>query len=279
MFFYHKMEASHACDVRRFTFASAQNTRFSFSNRIMRQLVRFFLSMLLSTAGRCAPFFNSPRSSDDNANIFASLHNTNTAIERNLALASAGGNKSFIFDFNNPPHSAVTINSGGKFVSANVGTFPALFGVSSAMNVGTVAPCGVVATHIHPRADEFVIVVEGRLLAQSITETGSILISNELNEFTVTLFTQGAFHAQHNPDCTEAKFIAAFNSNDPGASPIAPNYFLFDDNVVLGGLGVGNGTDFSDVELESIRNHIPVGNFAVEDCLQKCGLPSRRRRK
>ena len=235
----------------------------------MQILQTVLLPLSISTLVVGVPVHNSP---DNNTALITELRNAPTAAERTLLLAQQGGNKSFIFDFNNPPPEAIKTNTGGKFVSANIGTFPALTGASIAMNVGTVAPCGVVATHIHPRADEFVIVVEGRLIAQSITETGSVLITNELNAFIVTIFNQGAFHAQHNPDCTEAKFIASFNSNDPGATNIAPNYMLFNDDVVLGGMGVGIGANVTEEELVSVRKHMPLGNFAVQSCLEKCGL-------
>lgn len=235
----------------------------------MQILQIVFLPLLTSALVLGVPVPNSP---DNDTALIIELRNAPTTAARTLLLANQGGNESFIFDFNNPPPEAIQTNSGGKFVSANIGTFPALTGASIAMNVGTVAPCGVVATHIHPRADEFVIVVEGRLIAQSITETGSVLITNELNAFTVTIFNQGAFHAQHNPDCTEAKFIASFNSNDPGATNIIPNYMLFNDDVALGGMGEGIGADITEETLRSIRIHMPLGNFAVQSCLEKCGL-------
>lgn len=38
----------------------------------------------------------------------------------------------------------------------------------------------------------------------------------------------------YNPDCTEAKFVAAFNDNDPGATRVMPITFSFDDDLVLG---------------------------------------------
>lgn len=115
-------------------------------------------------------------------------------------------------------------------------------------------------------------VIEGRLIAQSISETGSIFITNELNTFSGTVLNQGAYHAQHNPDCTEAKFVSSFNNNDPGFSFTATNFVLFDDGVVLGNLGTGSGGDVTEENLQSIRTHMPSGNFAVQSCLEKCGL-------
>ena len=227
-----------------------------------------FLFLLLAASGSLGL---PPRSPKQNKNLITELRNAHTAVDRAKILAK-NGNRSLVFDYTNPPSDAVTINTGGKFVAANGQTFPALTGVSAAMNLGRVAPCGVVATHIHPRADELVMVIQGRLIAQSITETGSVLFTNELHAFSATIFNQGAFHAQHNPDCTEAKFVASFNNNDPGSSPVAPNFFMFDTETVLGNLGVGNGTHLTDDDVESIRLHMPVGNFAVEACLKKCGL-------
>lgn len=216
------------------------------------------------------PLHNQQQNASDQADLITKLRGTITAVDRTLLLAN-GGNSSFVFDFLNPPASAVKTAGGVTNVAAKVSTFPALVGSGISLTLVTVGPCGVGAPHIHPRADEFLVVIEGRLLVQSFTEGGSVLITNTLPAFSGVIFNQGAVHGQFNPDCTEAKFFASFNSNDAGTTNVAPSFFLFDDNMILDDLG-GTQAGISLEDIQLIRNFGKSGNFAVEECLKKCGL-------
>jgi hypothetical protein len=212
----------------------------------------------------------------DTPDLLTRLHNANSAVERTLILAE-GGNASFTFDFTKPPKGAEIDSPGGKVVSANGQTFPFVAEMDTSLTVVTIAPCGLVAPHLHPRGDEFSLVTEGRILSQFITETGSIIVTNELPTYTATVFPKGSIHVEYNPDCTEAKFVAAFNNNDPGISLIAPNFFALNDEYVITTLG--GETIFSGADLASVRNGIPKAViYGVESCLKKCGIVARAKR-
>ena len=213
---------------------------------------------------------NSPKAKRDTSDLRTRLRNANTAVERTLIL-SENGNASFAFDFNNPPNGSASVFPTGKLVKANIATFPALTGVSSSLVVATVGPCGVVAPHVHPRGDEFLVVSEGRLFTQFLSETGSVLVTNELQTYVGTVFPKGSIHFEYNPDCTEAKFIAAFNDNDAGSTLVAPAFFSLEDGSVLTALG--GMAMFPDTGLDSVRQSMPrTAIYGVQSCMAQCGI-------
>ncbi|CAF4205663.1 unnamed protein product, partial [Didymodactylos carnosus] len=53
-----------------------------------------------------------------------------------------------------------------------------------------------------------------------------------------TVFPKGAIHFQQNIGCKPAKFVAAFNHEDPGVLTIANSFFgQFPDDIVQASLG------------------------------------------
>ena len=159
-------------------------------------LLNIFLTLLALTTGLALPLRDPrsfPKVKRDTSDLLTQLHNANTALERTLILAK-GGNASFTFDFINPPNGSASVFPAGKLIKANGATFPALTGVASSLVVATVGPCGLVAPHLHPRGDEFVVVTEGRLFTQFLSETGSILVTNELSTSHGHALSQG-FHS------------------------------------------------------------------------------------
>ncbi|KAK4188455.1 RmlC-like cupin domain-containing protein [Podospora australis] len=142
--------------------------------------------------------------------------------------------------------------------------------------------CGMAALHIHPRATEIFLVVKGRVLTETVLETGVTaqdsdptnplkprLIKNELTENQATVFPQGSFHTQMNPECTPGYAIAAFSSEDPGAALAAPQTFALTDDFVIANFGGA----VDEAEIQRIRDGIPKGALAeVEACKKRCGL-------
>jgi oxalate decarboxylase/phosphoglucose isomerase-like protein (cupin superfamily) len=133
------------------------------------------------------------------------------------------------------------------------------------------------ALHIHPRAAEIFLVLSGRVITEMIPEGGVLdasgkaprVIRTELRANQTTIFPQGSFHAQFNPDCTPAVALAAFSSDDPGAALIVPQVFEQTDDFVLGAFG----GEISKEELEKFREAVPKGAFyEVEECKKRCGL-------
>ena len=237
-------------------------------------LSKLFVALLATASAALAAPVTEKR--DATSNLITQLMQANGAVARNQILAAAG-NQTFAFDYNNPPSSAVVSSPAGKLVSANSQTFPPLIGFDISLAFATVQPCGLILPHLHPRAEEFLFVTEGEFFTQFISETGGVLITNELKTNEGTMFPRGSIHLEYNDCCTPAAFVAAFNSNDPGVSFIAPNFFSLDDQVLLASLGVD--AVISGQDLETIRHAIPADlATSVQQCLQKCNIKPNSKR-
>src|SRR5277367_2920180 len=178
-----------------------------------------------------------------------------TDVER-IGLLAAGGNQSFVFNFANPPPGTQPPpGAGGSVVLASGATFPALIDRQSGAAVFTLNACGLVPPHTHPRSNEFIIVTEGTVFTQFITESGSLLITNNLTTWSGTIFPQGSIHLEFNPTCEKAVFTAGFNDNDPGVSNVAANFLSFDPELI--GANLGGDQVISGADLENISAGIP----------------------
>ena len=134
--------------------------------------------------------------------------------------------------------------------------------------------------HIHPRSAEIFVVLQGRVLTEMIPEGGVLdttdpdnvkprVIRTELTANQTTIFPQGSFHAQMNPDCTPAFAVAAFASDDPGAALVVPQAFEQSDEFVLNSFGGALSAE----DLARFRAAVPQGAFFdVEACRRRCGL-------
>lgn len=192
-----------------------------------------------------------------------------TAVDR---LKLIPNDKDFVFDFNTTTLAgAITTGKGGHTVKADRDTFPALIGNGGSMTLGFINPCGFNTPHVHPRAAEMNIVVQGRLLGSVTAENGARHMQHELKKFSMTVFPQGALHTEWNPDCEPAVFVAAFPDEDPGVQQAAQTFFSLEDDVIraaLGGDGSVNGQD-----LDKFKGLIPANvALGVESCLKKCNI-------
>lgn len=192
-----------------------------------------------------------------------------TAVDR---LKLIPDDKDFVFDFNTTTLAgAITTGKGGHTVKADRDTFPAIIGNGGAMTLGFLGPCGFNTPHVHPRAAEMNIVVQGRLMGSVTAENGARHMTHELKKYSMTIFPQGSLHTEFNPDCEPAVFVAAFPDEDPGVQQVAQTFFGFDDEILraaLGGDGSVNGQD-----LEKFRKLIPANvALGVESCLKKCNI-------
>jgi hypothetical protein len=179
----------------------------------------------------------------------------------------------FTFDRNTPPPEGA---KGGVAVSANIDSFPILTGLGISTTVGFLAPCGINTPHVHPRATEFLTLVEGSNLEFGyVLENGLVKpgenpeVASYLNQFEGTVFPQGSIHFQFNNNCKNATFVATLNSEDPGTSQIAQNFFALNAGVLKATLGFPATIDASNIE--EFRKQIPP-NLAqdMENCLAKC---------
>lgn len=142
------------------------------------------------------------------------------------------------------------------------------------MTLGFLGPCGFNTPHVHPRAAELNIVVQGRLMGSVTAENGARHMTHNLNLFQMTVFPQGALHTEWNPDCVPAVFVAAFPNEDPGVQQAAQALFGFEDEVIRAAFG-GDGT-VDGQDLDRFRTLIPANvALGVESCLQNCNLTQR----
>jgi hypothetical protein len=183
------------------------------------------------------------------------------------------------FDFK----TATAVGEGGRILVANEANFPFLVGQGIAGAVAFVEPCGMNSPHTHPRATEFLTVVEGSLEVGFVMENGlfrdaakeinalAFPFNTTLNQFEATIFPQGSIHFQFNPTCERAIFTAALNSADPGTSQIAQNFFTLPDEIVNITLGGKNHIDPSNVD--AFRANLPANLVsAMDSCKAKCNM-------
>ncbi|KAF7509285.1 hypothetical protein GJ744_008179 [Endocarpon pusillum] len=176
------------------------------------------------------------------------------------------------FDFN-PGANAPFRSPGGGVILANRKNFAPLIDLSISSAVGFMKPCSINTAHTHPRATEFLTVVAGQIETGFILENGlATQISTTLTRYQGTVFPVGSIHFQVNSQCEDAVFVAGLNSDDPGASSVAQNFFALSPDVVQATLGFPEAIDGGN--FLKFKDSIPVP-FArgVEECLTHCGIP------
>ncbi|KAL2784738.1 RmlC-like cupin domain-containing protein [Aspergillus keveii] len=172
----------------------------------------------------------------------------------------------FVYDFNK--NAVVATNQ----------NWPALTGVGASISMGALPACGMAFLHLHPRATELFSLHSGRVLSEMIPESvtdadgAQRKVNVELTAGMVTLYPQGSFHTQVNPDCEPANFTAAFTSEEFSASLVAGQLFGFSNDVLENTFGGSvEGED-----IEKLRGSIPESALVlVEECLAKCGKEKR----
>jgi hypothetical protein len=134
--------------------------------------------------------------------------------------------------------------------------------------------------HTHPRATEFLTVVQGQVKTGFMLENGFLAgkkpgqlttqVSAELSAFQGTVFPQGSIHFQFNDQCEPATFVATLNSEDPGTSQVAQNFFFLDDEIV--DITLGENIQIDGKNIDQFRDTLPANLVqAVDSCLARCG--------
>ncbi|KAJ4383190.1 hypothetical protein N0V86_001233 [Didymella sp. IMI 355093] len=225
----------------------------------------------------------STSASPEATNLYLDLFTAPTAIKRFQRLLVKGDTlltgtalrALTVFDFNAAKPAANA--TGGALLAANIDSFPILTDLGISTTLGFLGPCGINTPHVHPRATEFLTLVEGSNLKFGYVLENGLLkdaaknpeIAGTLDKFQGTVFPQGSIHFQFNDNCANATFVASLNSEDPGTSQVAQNFFALDSQVLNATLGFPseiNGKNFDD-----FRKYIPANlasDMAV--CLQKC---------
>lgn len=88
--------------------------------------------------------------------------------------------------------------------------------------------------HTHPRATEFLYLVNGNMEAGFIEENGARFVINTLTPGQGTIFPKGSIHYQINTGCEPLTFVAALNDEDPGVNQIAQRCEYLDPVVLRG---------------------------------------------
>jgi hypothetical protein len=131
-------------------------------------------------------------------------------------------------------------------------------------------------SHVHPRATEFLTLVEGSNLSFGyVLENGLVAagqnpeVAGTLQKFEGTVFPQGSIHFQFNNNCEKAVFVAGLNSEDPGTNQVAQGFFALNAGVVNATLGFPK--EINGKNIEEFRKMIPA-NLAqdIDVCLAKC---------
>ncbi|KAK7046246.1 Spherulin-1b protein [Favolaschia claudopus] len=175
-----------------------------------------------------------------------------------------------VFDYNNQKRA--TGANGGSLLVATVENFPFLTEMGLSGVVSFVEPCGLNIPHTHPRANELLTVIDGILDSGFVQENGfNTEVRTRLGKYQATVFPMGSIHYQQNPTCEPAVFVAAVNSEDPGRSDIATNFFMLSPDIVDASLGYPHTIGASNID--TYKSRLPVNLAAgVERCLKTCGL-------
>ncbi|KAG9230885.1 spherulin-1A [Amylocarpus encephaloides] len=206
-----------------------------------------------------------------NPTLFSALTLAPNAVDRFNLLSD----NDLVYNFADPCRKfGVAKGLGGNVTRADHATFPALTTQRGSLAIGFLGPCGFNTPHVHPRAAELNLVIEGQLFAQSVTENGARTISHTLKKYEMTVFPMGAVHTEFNPLCTPSVFVASFPDEDPGVGQIAQEYFGLNKEIVTGSAGGEVSIEGKDVD--AFRGLIP-DNVAkgVDSCLVKCGIAKR----
>ncbi|KAA8908979.1 hypothetical protein TRICI_004679 [Trichomonascus ciferrii] len=199
----------------------------------------------------------------DNFMVLQKLDYAPTFSSRMDVLQRYDGDEAFVFDFDDPPDDAQHDSAGGSVVTAFGSNFPATYGTGLSLAVFNLEACGIVPPHSHPRADESVIVTEGKLVTQFLADDGTPVVTNKLSTDQATVFPQGSVHVEFNPTCGTTSFVSAYNSDDPGNSVVFPPL----------GNQKSSAYPVSGCYVDSIRNYVPPDIvLAVERCLDRCGI-------
>ncbi|KAL2830674.1 RmlC-like cupin domain-containing protein [Aspergillus pseudoustus] len=220
----------------------------------------------LTTLALAIPALAAPKPltkrADSDLSLNAQLKLANTADERYALLPDASD---FVFDFTT-----------GAVVATSE-TWPALTGVGASFSMGSLPGCGMAFLHLHPRATELFSLHSGRVQSSMTpgivdSEGNQRIISVELTAGQVTLYPQGSFHTQFNPDCEPANFTASFTSEEFAAGIVPSQLFTFSNEVIDRSFG----GSIEGEDIETIRDAIPAAQLIlVEECLATCGREKR----
>jgi mannose-6-phosphate isomerase-like protein (cupin superfamily) len=156
---------------------------------------------------------------------------------------------------------------------ATLETFPILSNADFTISIVSLGPCGLFVPHVHPRANEFFLVIDGEVDFGYMLELGLLKngapnpeIPGKLTKNVGTFFPQGSIHYQNNPTCDPMTAVVILDNKDPGSTPI-----------VGAGPATGNGTvvprQTGGRDFEMFRPLLPAFIVSeVDKCFARCGM-------
>lgn len=198
--------------------------------------------------------------------LVASLKGSATQLDRLKLLAS---DSDWLFDFN--AQKGYTY-SPGSVVNANAAAFPALTTMGMTMAMLNLGPCAMLPPHMHPRATNLVVAVEGTTNTYMVEENGARLVKQTLTPGKMTIFPQGSLHTMQNTGCTNATLVSALNSEDQGTLNLLNSLYMFPDDMIKA--AYGGGDSFAAMNMSGVAGEIPpVGTGSIlgsAECLAAC---------
>ena len=230
---------------------------FNWKNFVMA----FFTLILLTTATLASIALAVDK--DNSPDLVAKLKMANTALDRLDLLPQ---DSDWLFDFK--AQDKYTFAPGGV-VNANAATFPATVGNGLTMAMLNLGPCAMLPPHLHPRASNFVVAVQGSTDTYMVMENGARTVRETLTPGKMTIFPQGSVHTMQNTGCGNAQLVSALAADDTGTTNLANTLFGLPPDIV--GAAVGGNVSVASVE----RNVPPVGtgsSLGSEECRRRCGM-------
>lgn len=121
----------------------------------------------------------------------------------------------FVFDVRN--QTSVAMGTGGTIQAGDADTTPALVGTGMSYSLFTIEAGGENLPHYHPRASEFLYLIEGELEVAFVTTAGHV-IKNTMVAGQATIFPEAMIHYQRNIGQSQAQYISTLNSEVPGVA-------------------------------------------------------------
>eukprot|EP00798_Chlamydomonas_sp_ICE-L_P022784 gene22784-29951_t len=160
----------------------------------------------------------------------------------------------------------------GVVWSYNVAGFPICAKVEMSQAVVRMNPCTKNMPHHHPRATEWIIVLQGSLNISMVEENGgraaTVLLDASGNGLPTYPIPRGLPHTQENLGCGFTIFVATFNHGDPGTVSHAAALHRFPATVLATALGITHAE--AEEKIASI-NPASLGGLQIDkECQARC---------
>ena len=170
----------------------------------------------------------------------------------------------FVYDMDNA--TIKVTRAGGTLIPCVVSQMPALANQKISYVLHYLEPCGIFTPEVHPRAAEFIYVIDGSNLQVGFSEeNGGRFIVNVLQKGQVMIIPQGLIHFQQNLGCGIVKYMSALNSEDPGVLAMAQQTFG------LPAYALASTFNRTEAEIAVLKAGLPPGPAAgYGNCVTRC---------